>query len=79
MPPKKKFRSIKRKKRQFTGNMYTRQYNSGQTSVTGVDISSEEMSSKSSVAEPVQIETKDVPASVRKLDLESSSEDEIVK
>ncbi|CAB4024277.1 Hypothetical predicted protein [Paramuricea clavata] len=57
--------------------MYTRQRNSEQTSATGADISAEEMSSESSVDEPVQIETKDVPASARKLDLESSSEDEI--
>ena len=81
MPPRKKFRSIKRKKRQFTGNKYTRQSNSEQTSATGAGILNEEMSSESSsessVDQLVQIETKDVSASARKLDLESSSEDEI--
>ena len=48
MPPRKKFRSIKRKKRQFTGNKYTQQSNSEQTSATGAGISTEEMSSESS-------------------------------
>ena len=77
MPPKKKFRSIKIMKRKFTGNIYTQQQDSQQSAATVTDSSPEvseatEVSNESCVVEP-KIH---VLASLRKLDLPSSSEDE---
>ena len=76
MPPKKKFRSVRRKKRKFTGNMYTQQPDSQQSMATVADSSTDvsevtEMPSESCIGPKKQ-----VPASVRKLDVGSSNEDE---
>ena len=76
MPPKKKCRSVRRKKRKFTGNMYTQQPDSQQSMATVADSLTDvsevtEMPSESCIEPKIQ-----VPASVRKLDVGSSSEDE---
>ena len=76
MPPKKKFRRIRRKKRNFTGNMYTQPQDSQQSAATATDSSPQvseaaKVSSESCVGPKIL-----VPASLRKLDLSNSSEDE---
>ena len=68
MPPNKKFRSIRRNKRKFTGNIYTQQQDSRQSAATVADSppnisEATEVSNESCVVEPKIF----VPASLRKL------------
>ena len=66
MPPRKKFRRIRRKKRKFTENMYTQPQDSQQSAATATD-SSPQVSEAAEVSSESCVEPKIlVPASLTK-------------
>lgn len=82
MPPKRKFRNVRRKKRRFTGNKYTKKRNSEEMEGTD-DQESVKESEESDITDiedekiPKNItrnsdRTKSMPATLRKLDDKSS-------
>ena len=91
MPPRKKFTSVRRRKRKFTGNIYTRKRNSEEIDAA-VEEKTAEKSEDSDIEGMKPLERtrssdratfKSMPASVRKLgelpsdSSDSSSEDEL--
>ena len=76
MPPKRKFRSIPRKKKKFKGNQYRKKEKEIETDSSRKEDSAEVSGDSSSDAEHVESEKaetfKSLPASVRKMKAESS-------
>lgn len=80
MPPKRKFRSIPRKKKKFRGNQYQKKGKNIETDTSRKEDSAEESGDSSSDAEHVETEKaktfQSLPASVRKMKAESSDSSE---